>query len=62
VRLPGFAVVDAALLYRGKTYDLAFNLKNVFDREVLGLCARSVNGLNQPGAPRTLQATATYRF
>ncbi|MDT3671976.1 MAG: TonB-dependent siderophore receptor [Aromatoleum sp.] len=62
VRLPGFAVVDAALLYRGKTYDLAFNLKNVFDREYWASAHGSVNGLNQPGAPRTLQATATYRF
>ena len=62
VRLPGFAVFDAALLYRSKTYDLAFNLKNVFDREYWASAHGSVNGLNQAGAPRTLQATATYRF
>lgn len=62
VRLPGFAVVDAALLYPSKTYDLAFNLKNVFDREYWASAHGSVNGLNQPGAPRTLQATATYHF
>lgn len=62
VRLPGFAVFDAALLYRSKAYDLAFNLKNAFDREYWATAHGSVNGLNQPGAPRTLQATATYRF
>lgn len=62
VRLPGFAVVDAAVLYRGHTYDLTFNLKNVFDREYWASAHGSVNGLNQPGAPRTLQATASYRF
>ena len=62
VRLPGFAVFDAALLYRGRAYDLAFNLKNVFDREYWASAHGSVNGLNQPGAPRTLQATASYRF
>lgn len=62
VRLPGFAVFDAALLYRGHDYDLNFNLKNVFDRNYWATAHGSVNGLNQPGAPRTLQVTASYRF
>lgn len=62
VKLPGYAVFDAALLYRSKIYDLSFNLKNMFDREYWASAHGSVNGLNQPGAPRTLQATASYRF
>ncbi|AYH45445.1 TonB-dependent siderophore receptor [Azoarcus sp. DN11] len=62
VRLPGFVVFDAALLYRSKAYDLTFNLKNVFDREYWASAHGSSNGLNQPGAPRTLQATASFRF
>ncbi|NMG45304.1 TonB-dependent siderophore receptor [Aromatoleum toluvorans] len=62
VRLPGFVVFDAALLYRSKAYDLTFNLKNVFDREYWASAHGSANGLNQPGAPRTLQATASFRF
>lgn len=62
VRLPGFAVADAALLYRSAAYDLSFNLKNVFDRAYWATAHGSVNGLNQPGAPRTLQATVSHRF
>lgn len=62
VRLSGFAVADAALLYRSAAYDLSFNLKNVFDRDYWASAHGSVNGFNQPGAPRTLQATASYRF
>ncbi len=62
VRLPGFAVLDAALLYRSREYDLSFNLRNALDREYWASAHGSVNGLNQPGAPRTLQVTAAYRF
>jgi catecholate siderophore receptor len=62
VRLPGYAVVDATVLYRGKTYDLSFNLRNLFDRSYWATAHGSVNGFNMPGAPRSLQVGANYRF
>lgn len=62
VRLPGFAVVDAAVLYRGTAYDLTFNIRNLFDRNYWATAHGSVNGFNQPGAPRSLQVGANYRF
>lgn len=62
VRLPGYGVADLALLYRSKTYDLSFNLMNVFDRNYWATAHGSVNGFNQPGAPRSLQVSASYRF
>jgi catecholate siderophore receptor len=62
VRLPGYAVVDAAVLYRGKSYDLTFNLRNLFDRSYWATAHGSANGFNLPGAPRSLQVGANYRF
>jgi catecholate siderophore receptor len=62
VRLPGYAVVDLALLYRGTTYDLSFNLMNALDRMYWAAAHGSVNGFNQPGAPRSLQVGMNYRF
>lgn len=56
------AATAAALLYHSRAYDLAFNLKNVLDREYRASARGSVNSLSRPGAPRTLPATATYRF
>ena len=62
VRLPGYAVVDAAIYYRRGQLDLALNLGNLFDREYFVSAHGGVNILNLPGAPRSALLTARWQW
>ena len=59
--LPGYTTVDAALFYEQPKWDAALRLFNVFDKEYYASAHGSVD-LITPGAPRTLELSANYRF
>ena len=59
--LPGYTTVDAALFYQQPKWDAALRLFNVFDKEYYASAHGSVD-LITPGAPRTLELSANYRF
>lgn len=60
VRLPGYAVVDAALSYRHKRYDVQFKLNNVGNARYY---ESAINNFQiQPGAPRNASVTVSARF
>ncbi len=59
--MPGYTTVDAALFYEQPTWDAALRLFNVFDKEYYASAHGSVD-LITPGAPRTLELSAHYRF
>lgn len=62
VALGSYMTADAAAIYRSKRYDLAFNLKNITDKEYYASGHGFVNFLNAPGAPRRAEVTLTMRF
>ena len=62
VRLPGYAIAEAALYYRRDQLDLALNVTNLFDREYFVSAHGSVNILNLPGAPRAALLTARWQW
>jgi len=59
--MPGYTTVDAALFYEQPKWDAALRLFNVFDKEYYASAHGSVD-LITPGAPRTLELSARYRF
>ena len=61
VVMPSYTTVDAALLYNLPGWDAALRLRNVFDRDYYASAHGSVD-LITPGAPRTLEFSANYRF
>ncbi|WP_375741137.1 TonB-dependent receptor [Pseudomonas boanensis] len=61
VVMPSYTTVDAALLYNEPKWDMALRLHNVFDRDYYASAHGSVD-LITPGAPRTLELSANYRF
>jgi len=62
VKLPSFATVDLAGFYRPsvKGVSLALNFKNIFNK-VYYISANNDSGI-MPGAPRTVELTARYKF
>lgn len=59
--MPSYTTVDAALFYEQPKWDAALRLFNVFDKEYYASAHGSVD-LITPGAPRTLELSAHYRF
>jgi catecholate siderophore receptor len=48
--------------YRDRGIDLTLNVLNLLDREYTVAGHGSSKNLNLPGAPRSVQLTARYRF
>ncbi|MCO6058738.1 TonB-dependent siderophore receptor [Pseudomonas sp. MOB-449] len=61
VVMPSYTTFDAALLYGVPQWDMAIRLRNMFDRDYYASAHGSVD-LITPGAPRTLEVSANYRF
>ncbi|WP_280374861.1 TonB-dependent siderophore receptor [Pseudomonas sp. BN515] len=61
VVMPSYTTYDAALFYNVPQWDMALRLKNVFDKDYYASAHGSVD-LITPGAPRTLELSANYRF
>ncbi|WP_417283400.1 TonB-dependent receptor [Comamonas sp.] len=62
VTLPGYTTVDAMAYYRQGAWDLQLKLNNLFDRRYIVSGHGSSANLNLPGAPRSAQLIARYRF
>lgn len=62
VTLDSYLTVDAALIYKAKSYDLALNVKNLADEEYFVSGHGFSNNINAPGAPRSAELTARFRF
>lgn len=62
VTLPRYTVFDAGAFYRVKEFELALNVKNLFDRKFIVAGHGTNPNLNLPGAPRSVQATLRYAF
>lgn len=62
VTLPAYGLVDAAVYYQAKVFDLALNVGNLLDRRYIVSAHGSSNNLNLPGAPRTLQLSLRTHF
>ncbi|SFL47468.1 TonB-dependent receptor [Rugamonas rubra] len=62
VTLPSFVTADAMAYYRSGKVELQLNAQNLFDRQYIVAGHGSSKNLNLPGAPRSLQLTARYRF
>lgn len=62
VTLDGYVTADAALIYQAKAYDLALNVKNIADKHYFVSGHGASNNLNMPGAPRSVELTARFRF
>jgi len=62
VTLPGYTTVDAMAYYRMGSLDLTLNVMNLFDREYIVSGHGTSPNLNLPGAPRSVQLTARYKF
>ena len=61
MKLPGYARVDGALLYKLPNGMVAqVNVENIFGADYFAT-AHNDNNI-APGAPRTLKATVGYRF
>ena len=62
ISLGSYVVYDAALSYKAKAFDVAFNVKNLGDKRYFVSGHGSSNNLNQPGAPRSYELTTRLRF
>lgn len=62
VTLPGYTTVDAMAYYRMGSWDMQLKLNNLFDRRYIVAGHGSSPNLNLPGAPRSAQVVARYRF
>ncbi len=60
-KMPGYTTADAALFYELEQWDMALRLRNIFDKEYYASAHGSVD-LITPGAPRSLELSANYRF
>lgn len=61
-RLPGYAVVNAAIGYQQKNYDVTLNLNNLFNRDYFVSGHSGANDSNLPGDPINAQLALRYRF
>ncbi|VXB00776.1 TonB-dependent siderophore receptor [Pseudomonas sp. 8AS] len=59
--MPGYTTFDAALLYNEPSWDAALRLNNLTNKDYYASAHGSVD-LITPGAPRTLELSANYRF
>jgi catecholate siderophore receptor len=55
-------VFDAVAYWRQRAWDLQLNLYNLLDRRYIVAGHGSSPNLNLPGAPRSIQLTARFRF
>jgi len=62
VTLDSYVTADAAMIYKAKAYDLALNVKNLTDQKYFVSGHGTSNNLNAPGAPRSVELTARFRF
>ncbi len=62
VTLDGYVTADAALIYQAKAYDVALNVKNIADKHYFISGHGASNNLNMPGAPRSVELSARFRF
>ncbi|MEF8690423.1 UNVERIFIED_CONTAM: TonB-dependent siderophore receptor [Comamonas sp. A-3] len=62
VTLPGYTTVDAMAYYRVGPWDVQLKLNNLLNRRYIVAGHGSVPNLNLPGAPRSAQVVARYRF
>ncbi|WP_343729181.1 TonB-dependent siderophore receptor [Duganella sp.] len=62
VVLPSYVTADAMVYYRDRGLDLTLNLLNLADKAYTIAGHGSNKNLNLPGAPRSVQLTARYRF
>jgi catecholate siderophore receptor len=62
VALPSYVTADLAGSYKTDRYELALNLKNIFDKKHYVSAHGSVDNLIIPGAPRELQVTLRAKF
>lgn len=62
VTLPGYTTVDAMAYYRMGAWDVQLKLNNLLDRRYIVAGHGSSPNLNLPGAPRSAQVVARYRF
>lgn len=62
VTLEEYVTADAVLMYKTRAYDLALNVKNLTDEEYFISGHGASNNLNAPGAPRSVELTARFRF
>ncbi|HZW23450.1 TonB-dependent siderophore receptor [Noviherbaspirillum sp.] len=62
VALPSYTTFDAMAYYRAGPLDLTLNVLNLFDREYIVSGHGTSANLNLPGAPRSVQLTARYKF
>lgn len=60
--LPSFVTADAMAYYRHRSIDLTLNVMNLLDKAYVVAGHGSSKNLNLPGAPRSVQLTARYRF
>ena len=60
--LDAYVTADAVLMYKTRAYDLALNVKNLADEEYFVSGHGASNNLNAPGAPRSVELTARFRF
>ena len=60
--LPGYTTVDAMAYYRVGPWDVQLKLNNLLNRRYIVAGHGSVPNLNLPGAPRSAQVVARYRF
>ncbi|SHN33479.1 catecholate siderophore receptor [Duganella sacchari] len=62
VVLPSYITADAMAYYRDRGVDLTLNVQNLADKAYTVSGHGSSKNLNLPGAPRSVQLTARYRF
>ena len=62
VTLPGYTTIDVMAYYRQGPWDVQLKLNNLFDRRYIVAGHGSSANLNLPGAPRSAQVIARYRF
>ena len=62
VTLPGYTTLDAMAYYRMGPWDVQLKLNNLLDRRYIVAGHGSSPNLNLPGAPRSAQVVARYRF
>ncbi|MFA9285279.1 TonB-dependent receptor [Comamonas sp. SY3] len=62
VVLPGYVTLDAMAYYRLNNVDLQLKLNNLLDKRYIVAGHGSSPNLNLPGAPRSVQLVARYRF
>lgn len=62
VILPGHAVVDVMAYHRQGPLDVQLKVSNLFDRHYIVSGHGAASNYNLPGAPRSVQLVARYRF